>query len=380
VKCNNRLLACLWVGQLIAAIAICVNHFSFSLLKGLSFSKFWESQPTMLGISFLALSAGFLAQADGDEGPAISILAGRFLRIAVPTYIAVAIDIAFLSDGRMGGGSSSSWWPLLSVLTLTQTWSYNVFGAGSLPLPLGMANLVWVGSCLFGLYCLRAVGIRFWRGLGPRASLTMLIVYCLGCFAYFALLHLKEIGIQVLSDERFGQMLLPYHFLNWLYAYSPFSEAGPYFAGVCLAQWLVRSKGDVCVPHVVGVLLLGIALIVLSSTPFPAYLGINLIVVLGAAAVTTQMKPIALNDLLRLPTFKYLTPVAFEIVIFHIMFYELFPLRDNTAGWEWLVARVIGVDVLMVLVFVITNFVLIFPLLRLFSRVFELPEPANRHL
>lgn len=368
--------------QLFAALAICINHLSFALLKGVHFSHFWEGQPTLLGIAFLAFSAGFLTHAhqlsrQRDCGR-VEFIVRRFLRIAIPTYIAVVIDLNFISWPLVGGGVS--WWPLLSVATLTQTWSYNVFGEASLPLPLGQSNLVWVGSCLFGLFLIHSLTFRLWERMSAAGAVVVFCIAAGWCFCYFATIDAYKVDVAGWSLRKYGELLLPYQFLNWLLLYNPMAEIGHYLAGVAIAQWLAATKMKPPRGQAMVIAASCVILIFGSSTAFPIYLGLNcaivlLIVMLAKGGASGGMS-IRFADTV--------TPIAYEVVIFHIMIYALFPLSVDVSGGgtELLIAvtRAVGVNLLMIAMLAAFTRLLTFPLQGVCERALGMKPASDHHL
>jgi len=241
---SNYFIKFIWVIQLLSAFSICINHLHFSLLKGVRLSPFWENQPTLLGITFLTFSTGFLTHVNNlrkNKADSLSeFIAQRFIRIWWPVFFAVILDVLFFMPAM--GEEMTSFWPLLSGLTLTQTWSYNVFDGKSLPLPFGFSNLIWVGSCLFGLFLVHGISIKLWRDLSIRASLTVLVISVAYCVSYFGIVDSFGTEIKAWAEENYGPLAGPYQFINWLYLYTPFAELGNYFCGVAFAQFLYRKK------------------------------------------------------------------------------------------------------------------------------------------
>lgn len=370
----------IYIFQLAAALAICVNHFGFALLKGIEIPEFWANEPTLWGIAFLAFSAGILAQRDWNLGNGDRAASGfaitRFIRIAVPTYLAVALDLAFFSEWPPGG--TTSWWPLVSVMTLTQTWGYNVFGDSSLPLPLGPSNLIWVGSCLFGLTVIHAFCIRRISSLSAKAAGAMALVFIAVCVLYFSAIHTYEVPLYTWSNENYGELLPPYQFQNWLLLYNPIAEVGHYFTGVALYQWYSRRGFTSGAWAFTLVALVPIAILVISPSTFPKYLAMNIIMVSLIFFLVSKFIWLRSIDL-SLVT-RYVSPASYEIICLHIMFYDVFPVAATADGFSSILTQVIAVNAGMVILLALVLRILIRPLCRLLQRASGVVASDDFHL
>ena len=381
----------LWTIQLVAAFAICINHLSFALIEDLKLSDFWAGQPTLWGIAYVAFSTGFVTQThqiSPDRDPTfVAFAIRRFLRIAIPSYCAIAVDY-FLFSHRSLGSQTTSWWPWLSVATLTQTWTYNVYGAGSLPLPLGPSNLVWIGSCLLALFLVHGATSRLLNALGRRGALVLLISSALMCTVFFEVLNAYQVSLSQWSVDHYGQRMAPYRFEIWLRLYNPFSEGVHYFAGAALAQWLVRSKLKFERSDWITVGALVIALATATASPFPRYLGLDiglvcLVFAIGDARVDPKPEPKGTSRC-RAVTLSDLTTLNYAIIIFHIMFYAPFTgLRIKATGLPLIffdVIKVLLVNLAMIAVLLVINRLLIAPVIRRCEAVLGIQPSIDLHL
>jgi hypothetical protein len=375
-----------WLLQLLCAFAICINHLHFSLIKGVRLSPFWENEPTLLGITFLAFSTGILSQIhllyDGKKELASQFIAGRFIRLWWPVFLVVMVDIHF-NMVESGDGLTTSW-PLLSVFTLSHTWIYNVFDGRSIPLPLGVSNLIWVGSCLFGLFIFHGITKNIWLKLSNRSALILLLISGLISAIFFTTVDFYSIGISTWSTEKYGELAGPYQLVNWLLLYNPYAELGNYLCGVAFAQLMFRESWQISKRNLAILSLFSVLLIVIPTSNFPKYLGVGLILSLVVVIFAGKVKKgeNEIYEKMKYYFFRFITPISFEIIIFHIMIYDLFPLDQgkNASSNLELVTRVIGVNILMIGILVVLHQLLLIPIMRSCEKFLKISQSDDRHI
>jgi len=80
--------------------------------------------------------------------------------------------------------------------------------------------------------------------------------------------------------------------------------------------------------------------------------------------------------------FKYLTPIAFEIIIFHIMIYEVLSFRNNNfdSSIFYTVLRIFLINLVMIFFLGLVNQILLIPLIRLSERLLGLDYSDDHHI
>lgn len=383
----HSFIRCVWVMQLLSAFAICINHLHFSLIKGLRLPTFWENQPTLLGITILAFTSGILTQMhylhNDKHELTTEFIARRFIRLWWPIFFITMIDIHFFMADS--GGHLTTSWPLLSVLTLTQTWIYNVFDGKSIPLPLGVSNLIWVGSCLFGLFVLHGVTKSIWIKLAGRTALITLLLTGTLCATYFWVVEVYGTELNAWALAKYGQLAGPYQFVNWLLLYNPYAEIGSYFCGVAFAQLMFRESWKLSKLKSMIITIFSLFLIYAPTSNFPRYLGVGLILsllfILYATKRVIKTKHRMFGKCKRV-FFKYITPITFEIIISHIMIYDLFPLShsDETNSIVEIVLHVLIVNVLMVIILVGLHQIILLPAIRGTEKFLKIHQSVDTHI
>lgn len=351
--------------QLAAAGAVCVSHIPTSLLRGVSIRYLDASSPSfaLWGIGFLFLSSGFLTHGmsdvffrPGKAGwlQALEFVCRRFWRLALPVFAVVAFDVYIEAYADFGNANTGRAAPFL--VTLTQTWYYRILGNTSLPLPIGGANMAWLGANLLFLSIAYAATRRFWQQAGPALS-AALVVVCATLYAgQYALLSGFGPAINAWAVQRYGTDIAAAHtMLVWLYEYSPYSHVLCFACGVALAQFLSEEWAH---RHLVSALIAAasILLIIAGNDTRVVVLGANILLILAIVVWRPLVHPRAAGELPMHPggLLLRLGATAYELFTIHLIIFiplsiAMTPVLDGF-GITFMIGRLIAAGALTLMI------------------------------
>lgn len=319
--------------QLLAALAVCFNHFSISMLKGVDagISASVYANVAIWGISFLFVSSGFLLHLDFRRAhPAFAVtwrekaelVFRRYWRLMLPVAVAVLVDVLVVSFADFGE-SPHTRTALPFLLTLSQTWVYKYFGQVSLALPIGGANMAWLGANLFFASIVYALTAGVWRRIEMRPAIAVAVVLAALDAIYYFVLSTRADAIATLAATRYGADVGgAYTVWSWLYEYAPYPHIPAFFCGVLLAQMM--GNGRACTAGVAAIGVAGFALVLFGSDAMPRFLGLNLLLIIALRHVGLGSRTMPGLDsgwrrlrsgLLQISCYSY------EIYVLHLVIY-----------------------------------------------------------
>lgn len=347
--------------QLLAVLAVCFNHWSISLLKGVPsfFSEAAYREPALFGLMFLFTSSGFLTHSYFSERQAASVgrdirldfVVSRYWRLALPAIAAVGFDY-FVQGFADQSQTNDVLRALPFLLTLTQTWHYAVLGATSLAEPTGGSNMAWLGSDLFFLTIFYGVTVRFWqRELSPRTTSGLLCLCVAIATTYFWGLGKFTHEIANWAGGRYGLDLgIDYTLVRWLYKYCPYIYLPAFVSGVLIAH--LNQSGNVQLLSRVPIFLLGISLLIPTPAKYLCWALLLMILTIRWSFIIEEGSPwdkrlVTTGLLARLGT------SAYEIYVLHLLIFLAFTLSATPGLSAYnitlLFGRVLAVNLLMIL-------------------------------